>query len=689
MTPSATDIGATDGAELLTVDVWDTLLRRRCHPDCVKLHTAKYLLLRCHRLLPPETRDPFRLLGLRQRAEKELGDEALATGLDDEYRHTDVYVRWLALAGIASMLDDAHRSDVCQDLERIELAQERYVSYGDPAIHAVLQTCTAKTRWFLSDFYLPATAVWDLLQTHGRADGLNGGLVSCDHGINKRSGRLFRDLHQRLDVTAGKHIHIGDSMVSDIQAAQRLGIRAIHYQPEEEHRHRQRREQAFHRRAAALATAYRESIDLPNVPAGAREDAYRFGRTCAPLFVGFALDVMERAVAEDVRQILFFTREGEFFLAVHRELAQREVLGFPTPPADLLEVSRIATFAGSLRNFSVDEFMRIWNQYSIQSLDAFLVTLGAEPASFAAAARRHDIDPAEAIRFPWQDPRFLKFLDDQDVRRLLTEHLAARKRELLAYLETKGLTDRPQSVAVVDIGWRGTIHDNLAYTLPSVRWHGHYLALNRFLNAQPDNAPKAAFGPNLNLTSEWARLLDFVAPMEMLCNSASGSVTGYRIADQVSAERRIEADENAIFTDYTRHFQDGVLSVLPYWADFVRTHAYSAAELKPLALDLWSDIIERPPAFLAEAYFRLSHNETFGVGGFADKKEMPRLTSILLAPFVATRRAEVRKFLTEIGWHQGMFARADLSIGYRWALRALLFGIRLRGTLRESIRKLR
>src|SRR5574337_262875 len=99
-----------DGAAeygLMTVDVWDTLLRRRCHPDAVKLHVCRWLLC-CHgRHLPPEHRDHWVLLRLRQQAEKELAEESKRLGFDDEYRHCDVYERWLAL--------DGSQIDACPD----------------------------------------------------------------------------------------------------------------------------------------------------------------------------------------------------------------------------------------------------------------------------------------------------------------------------------------------------------------------------------------------------------------------------------------------------------------------------------------------------------------------------------------------------------------------------------------------
>ena len=74
----------------ISLDLWDTILRRRCHPDEVKLHTAQRML---HLLSPyvgekiPGTMD---LLRRRQRIEAEIGTRRINEGFDDEYEIEEV-----------------------------------------------------------------------------------------------------------------------------------------------------------------------------------------------------------------------------------------------------------------------------------------------------------------------------------------------------------------------------------------------------------------------------------------------------------------------------------------------------------------------------------------------------------------------------------------------------------------------
>jgi hypothetical protein len=467
-----------------------------------------------------------------------------------------------------------------------------------------------------------------------------------------------------------------------VQAARAAGVSAVHYLPEAEHRRRREREAGFHARPDALRRALRDSL-AGGMTGHGHPEAYAYGRRSALLFVGFVCRVLEGAVAAGLDRLYYFTREGEFFLEIHRRLADSDVFGFPLPEARLLHVSRLATFAGSLRELSTGELMRLWNQYSVQSPAALLRSLAMDPRRFAAAAAAHGLAMEEPVQYPWQDARVIAFLDDPAVRAGMEAELADRRRALFAYLAAAGLDEGTGRAGIVDIGWRGTIQDNLAHALPQATWHGWYLGLNRFLNAQPGNARKEAFGPDLNGSEADRHLLDFVAPVEMLCNSPNGSVTGYAPgADGVRVHRHVDDEENRVFEDCSRHFQAGVLDALPFWADFLRTHAYAAAELRPLALEIWADIVDRPPAFLARAYFSLVHNETFGVGGFSDKRRRPGAADVLKAFLRRSDRIRLQAALAEAGWVPGLLASPDVEPGFRRLLR-LYLGLR---TLRNRAR---
>jgi FMN phosphatase YigB (HAD superfamily) len=615
---------------LRTVDVWDTLLRRRCHPDAVKLHTASLLLFHCRADIRPELRDSRTLFHLRLEVERDVA-RASATNpaRDDEYSLREVFNLWVTRA----LQGDRNLASILDELEEEEFLQEQSVSYPDPGIGAVLLRYPAERTLFLSDFYMPAERLSALLKSKGLLDGFDGGHSSCDHGLNKRSGRLYLALQKLYGVAPEEHFHIGDNLRSDVKVPRGLGMTALHYRHSAEERGRNRRNCALHDRDALYRRIQRKCRDTAlKLPDRKQARCFDYGITLAPLFVGFALFILESVQCDQAGQLFFFVREGEFFAKTYEELRNGPSrLSRFTPAAGVLEVSRMATFSASLQDISVDEMMRLWSAYDPQSMKTWAYSLGLDPAIVAAWCDRYGIKFDLPLLHPWQDDRVRKLLQDGHCRQTLGQLIQEKRLLLLDYLKTQGLAEGGR-VAVVDIGWRGSIQDNIATVLPSTRFFGYYLGLQEFLNPQPLNGSKTAFGPNLNTVPEGVRLFRNLPLIEMLTNSPRGSVTGYeRTADgRVCVRRLIDEDEDQVHFDVVQHIQAGILHGVRTWAEYVHVHALSSAELRAEGEAIWARMIERTPRMVAGALARLKHNELFGRGAF----ERPKTERALLARFL-------------------------------------------------------
>jgi GT2 family glycosyltransferase/FMN phosphatase YigB (HAD superfamily)/predicted Zn-dependent protease len=677
----------TPAYDLLTVDVWDTLLRRRCHPDEIKLFTARYLQLTRWSRIKPAYADPVRLLKERAQCEMAVGQQCRAKGGDDEYHFKEVFVAWLASV-LAVPLPPAELEKIADELVAVELAQERRCIYPDAEIAALLDSIPARRRLFLSDFYMSASQVKQLLEHVGMKEIVGDGLTSCDASLNKRTGRFFKKVQQDLGVSPARHIHVGDNEYSDYSVPRTLGMAAVHFDApsESEKIARFKREFAVRTEASKPAPVIiakspiaakkeleareknvfcpvelRRLAQLDNEDLDSLDEIQamtRCGEALSPLFAGFALFIAEEAIKAGLDRLHFFTRESEFFAKIFAALAKADPFGVPFPKPVVVEVSRLATFAASLSRFDLGEFMRLWNLYSSQSLRSFFVSLDLDPAPVQSLVESRGLKLDETIRQPWLDERVEKLFTDSRFTKFLADATAQKRALLLDYLKSRGITGNESKISVVDIGWRGTIQDNLAWVLPNTTVHGWYFGLLPFLNAQPPNATKAAFGPGRRGDKpEILRLLEFVSPLEMLCNSESGSALRYERRDNsVVAQREINPHEEEIFRRYSRHFQAGVLSRVGRVAEIVRQRAMTPMELRPLALELLARIVHQPPKIAAEAYFNLNHNETFGVGAFDDKQRHRARVQFARSLYDAGAIAEFEKELRDTTWPQG-FAR--------------------------------
>lgn len=291
-----------------------------------------------------------------------------------------------------------------------------------------------------------------------------------------------------------------------------------------------------------------------------------------------------------VEHVLFMTREGLLFKPYYERFWQGEQVA----KAELLNVSRLATFAASLHRHGAQGLERLFNQYPQAGWRELLASLGELDGPPAVAAAGAALGRAIA-----GDPRLSAWL----------EQIAAGKHQALAeYLQTRHAGAlQAGRLLVVDIGWRGTIQDNLALAFPQLQWHGVYLGLHAFMNAQPPNAHKLGllFDPSNGSAVEGDNLM----PIEYLFHQAVGTVAGYR----QGVPQTLAADERG--DGFSEAFQAAVLDDAPLrfaqWSS--RPGEATVAEWQREALEFWSGCQRMPPELFG-ALCRYSHEETFGLG---------------------------------------------------------------------------
>lgn len=639
---------------LMTVDVWDTLLRRNTHHDASKVVSAYYLSLIYADDLGSHWHDYKVIFDTRCTIEARLAEEREQQGKDGEYGIIEV----LILLCHQIFQKDCDYIKVARHLADYELAFEIRHSYPAPGIVETISFYHAQQRYFLSDFYMSASDIQTLLQHHQLDVLFDGGFSSCDSGLNKRRGNIYPHLHQQFAIHPHEHLHIGDNLQSDIAVAAHYGIHTVHYCPQEEHAQRQQHTEYFENKYMLFNTIS-SHVKTSHPPAN---PAYAIGIDIAPLYIGFMLHIAEQAITKKLEKLYFFTREGEFFIQVWQQLFKDNIYqGLQLPDVEVLEVSRIATFCASLRNVSCTELMRLWNQYATQSMHALCQTLDFDSRHIVELCTQYGIDLNEDIVHPWQDPRVIALFADQTLIRIMEQHITTQRNNLDQFLSAKGFTQHTR-VGIVDIGWRGTIQDNLAHLYPEMVLHGCYLGLQTYLNPQLPNTSKSAFGPNHNISPEHHDLLHAVSLLEMLSNSPNGSVTGYEISNNtISIQRLVDQQENTVYTTFTAHAQEGVLAATSVWKEYITPYVVTSQDLRHYALTIWEALVSKPDRNLLRAYTALHHNELFGVGGFVHKQPTPGFMDIITGLFSGNRRVKVIRFIRETQWPSVLWLRDDIS----------------------------
>lgn len=97
-----------------------------------------------------------------------------------------------------------------------------------PVLQAVLLLQQqGKRLYYISDMYLPPEQVSTMLTKCGYPR-FDGGFVSCQYGVQKRSGALFRRFLHETGLKAGQVLFVGDSWRADVAGAALARLHAWH-----------------------------------------------------------------------------------------------------------------------------------------------------------------------------------------------------------------------------------------------------------------------------------------------------------------------------------------------------------------------------------------------------------------------------------------------------------------------------
>ena len=203
--------GILADADLITLDVWDTLLSRAWPADASKFHVAH--LMHADLLGAGYTGSADDLVGQRGAVEAAIHESAD----NGEYNAFDVWMELLdehvQCLEHGTKVGFAERA-VAAEVEW-EMRNARVRPIGAALLTMALEAQT--TVAVLSDYYLSSSALRAIIGSRGLdVSGLDL-LVSCECGVSKRGGGLLERARELACVDPSRHLHIGDSRQSDIQ----------------------------------------------------------------------------------------------------------------------------------------------------------------------------------------------------------------------------------------------------------------------------------------------------------------------------------------------------------------------------------------------------------------------------------------------------------------------------------------
>ena len=372
------------------------------------------------------------------------------------------------------------------------------------------------------------------------------------------------------------------------------------------------------------------------------------------------------AAREGPQRLYFLSREGAWLAAHYKRLRQLHPNGNAWPEPATLAVSRRSTLLPSLADISPASLAPLLAQYSKASAETVLYSLGLKlplPESRPASAKSLPLDR------PWTEAGVAtSILGDPWITATLERRRAAQRDALLRYLaQEDAMTCGP--LVVADIGWRGTIQDNLARLMPDRRVVGHYLALQPQLSPPPTNTNKYGFILGATDPHRLTRRLRFVAPLEFVASGATPSTRRYVIEGEQARPVLDTLVVAPISSPAFRILQEGVAEGM---ADAACVAEPSASFARRKVLKF----LEAPPLALVSVFFEAWRDDRFGAGLLRRGAPSLRPTRLLSALMDKAERRALGLELAESGWPWGLLVR-DMPFAAP-LLRRLILGFNAR-----------
>lgn len=440
-------------------------MRRQAFPTDLFLEVADRLREPLFRVLGADFREVFR------EARVEAEHFALAKCGHEEATLDEI---WSELIKILPSLADMAGASIELDVEADSLS---------PIASALALVASGRRVYgrvaFVSDTYLPRNFIEQQLTKHGFLAEGDVVLLSSEHRLTKRSGKLFVHAMQHLESLDSSVVHHGDNEYSDVLQASRAGLRSRHLpqgllSPQE---------REVGRKLTHLESSSASS--LVGTMRIARLSADSAANSLVSAFIGpflwvLAEWVLRRAAADGVKRLYFFSRDCHGLHCVASVLSKNLNLGID---CRYLRVSRQALLLPSITTVSpegIPWLRRGWERgnlsYVLGKLD-----LDNEEARRALAGFTGEMGDSLSLDSDERWEGLWSALEKEPFRSMLMDRVSERRQSATAYFKQEGLMDGV-TFGFVDLGWHQSGQAALTKLL---RLHGldanipaYYLALN-------------------------------------------------------------------------------------------------------------------------------------------------------------------------------------------------------------------
>lgn len=525
--------------KIIAYDFFDTLVHRKIHPEVILYNWAK----QCSRFLK------FRVSGeelyrIRKEQEKnkdeveELAYEHLLSKIVNKiHQEHEVDI------SIEEFVDFSYKTEIDIESENI------YIDYS--RINEIKEFYNqGKKIIIISDFYMGYEFFESILNKLDIRKYFCDIFVSSECGKRKSTGNLYKYVCNKCGCSLNELTMCGDNFISDFKVPKSLGIKAKYIKYKDRNKIY---DENYLKRQYKILT-HRNPKNNP-INGYAAELLY------------FYSELYKVLIQEEFEEVLFCSREGQYMKELF-DIYQEICFGDNKIQSKYFYVSRKAVFTPALLEIENEKFDMIFRQYYYLTVNEFFKNIGFDEKFIKSFCEQNNIDRMAIISGDVNDDIKTKILNNQAFKKQY-DYIRRNQRELfIKYLNQEGFN--LNKIALVDVGWKGTIQDCIKKILPMCeKLKGYYIGLrtDKFGCENPKEKCGILFSDYPNRTLNFDLLEHESMFYERIFVANHGPVLGYEMKNNAEVVPIIQNknDEVKIYEymeNYQKDFKDLFIKIL-------------------------------------------------------------------------------------------------------------------------------
>ena len=378
----------------------------------------------------------------------------------------EILLKNIEVFKLTTLTANQKKSFVGKSIE-VELENEKKHSYINKKVLNFItkQKQAGNKIYLLSDYYHSKNYMIELL-THLGVIGLFDDIfISNQYKKSKYSGSFYSYVLTKLNLPAKDCVMIGDNVISDIKNAKKAGLKTIHIHSNEKELNKKLEKTSNKDLWKNLNVIFKKDVTYS-----------AYVNYAFPLYE-FTKKLYKNCVCKNIDKLYFFAREGQFLKTLFDEFQKDQIAKIKTY---YLEVSRNSLLVPSLStDLETETFEKMLNKIKHISVIDFLKTLSLNEKEINIILQSVNIesDHQYIVQDFKKDP-LLILKKSQEFKKIYVDKVKDQRKLLTDYLAQFDITEKINKIAIVDVGWAGTMQDYLRDVIsPNVEIEGYYLGL--------------------------------------------------------------------------------------------------------------------------------------------------------------------------------------------------------------------